>query len=149
MLPFKRDYISKLLKEQHLPAIEKAKFMETEFDNLFVKYIQTIHINEAVNMNDNLLIGKLWLNLYFLFSDAEDEIMKKYCAEQALPRLKTAYDEETLDDYSKQCIAFTIANLSALFGTLEDAKKFYGIALVGKDSDIKSHALRMREHLQK
>ena len=150
MLPFKRDHINKLLNEQYLPAIEKAEFAETEFDKLFIWYIQTIHINEAVNMNDNLLIGKLWLDLYWLFADAVDEKMEKYCAEKALPYLKAAYEEGAIpDDYSKQCIALTITSLSALHGTIEDAKKYCGLAIAGKDSDIRSHALRMRESLQK
>ena len=148
MLPFKRDHISKLLKEQHIPAIEKANNLTSELDKLFINYIQAIHINEAVNMNDDLLIGKLWLNLYWIFADYNHEDMKSYCSHKALPLLKSAYEGNAIsDDYSKQCIALTIADLSAQYGSMDDAKKFCGFALVGKDTDIRSHALRLRERI--
>ena len=61
MLPFKRDLIKRVFNEQHDPALAAHTGLNSPFDQLFLRYIQAIHINEAVNSNDSLLIGKLWL----------------------------------------------------------------------------------------
>lgn len=148
MIPFKRERIKKLLKEQHKPAIEKADFLETPFDMLFVKYIQAIHINEAVNMNDNLLIGKLWLDLYWLFCDAADERMARYCSEKAAARLKKAVDnDEISDDYSKQSFALSLANLLSQNGQTEEAVRMCEIAESGSDKQLKAYAIKLNEQL--
>ena len=150
MLPFKRDHINKLLTEQHIPAIEKAESLNSEFDKLFISYLQAIHINEAVNKNDGLLLGRLWLDLYWLSADADDETMKKYCSEKALKLLKTAYEENAIpDDNSKQSIALTIANLSEKYGSIDDAKKYCALAVTGKDVEVRTHAQYLRDRLQK
>ena len=148
MMPFKRETIKKLLKEQHVPVIENAKHLDTMFDQLFLRYIQAIHINEAVNMNDSLLIGRLWLNLYWLLTDANDEAMSKYCAEKAAPLLAKAYEDNTItDEYSKQIISLTIASLYALCGSKDEAKKFCELAVGGEDSELRGHAMRLRERI--
>lgn len=148
MLPFKREYIKRILKEQHDPVIEKSTFLKSNFDHLFLSYIQAIHINESVNANDFLLIGKLWLNLYWLFEDAADEQMEKYCAEKASGFLGKAYDEGKIpEEKSRQSIALSLANLHALCGRRDDALKMCGAVIDGSDKQLVNYAYKLKERL--
>ena len=148
MLPFKREYIRRILTEQHDPVIEQSTFLQTPFDQLFLSYIQAIHINEAVNMSDTLLIGRLWLNLYWLFDDAADDNMKKYCAEKAEENLSKAYSENKIpDENSRQSIALSLANLYALCGKRDDALKMCEDAAKGADKQLVIYAYKLKERL--
>lgn len=146
MLPFKRDYIKRILKEQHTPALNKAVDLTTPFDHLFLQYIQAIHINEAVNVSDNLLIGKLWLGLYWLFDDAADPNMQMYCAKKAVDYLAKAVAEEAIpDDYSRQSICLTLANLYNFVGNKTEAEKMCVKVIEGEDKQLKSFAYTLKE----
>ena len=115
---------------------------------MFLRYIRAIHINEAVNMNDDLLIGRLWLDLYWFLTDAGDEAMSRYCAEKAAPLLAKAYEDNSItDEYSKQMIALSIASLYALCGSKDEAKKFCEFAVGGEGSELRAHAIRLRERI--
>ena len=141
MLSFKKEFIKRILKEQHNPVILKANSLNTPFDHLFVKYIQAIHINEACNANDNTLIGKLWLNLYWLFDDAADDNMKLYCGEKAAAYLPKAIEDESLSDkQSVQSFALTLANIYTQLGQTESAKRMQDIAINGEDAQLKAFA---------
>ena len=145
MLPFKKEFIKRLLEEQHTPALEKAVQLVTPFDHLFLKYIQAIHINEACNANDYTLIGKMWLNLYWLFDDAADETMKLYCGERASENLSSAIAENMItDDYSRQSIALTVTNIYLALGKTDEAKKMCEIATAGEDGQLKSFAYSLK-----
>lgn len=149
MLPFKRDYIKRILKEQHTPALNAATELVSPFDHLFLRYIQAIHINEAVNVSDNLLIGKLWLGLYWLFDDAADPNMQRYCAEKAVAHLSKAHADESIPDaYSRQSIALTIANLYNFIGNTDEAKKMCTKAIDGEDKQLKNFAYALEKQLQ-
>lgn len=146
----KREDIKDILSKQQVPVIEKSTDLTTEFDQLFLRYLQAIHINEAVNMNDHLLIGRLWLNLHWLFTDAKDEGMKRYCAEKAAPLLKRAFEENMItDEYSKQSVALTISCLYTLCQVNDEARKFCEIAINGEDENIKTLAMRQKARIPK
>ncbi len=145
MLPFKKTFIQRILKEQHKPVIELAYNYNTPFDQLFLKYIQAIHINEACNANDYTLIGKMWLNLYWLFDDAADEKMKLYCAERAADYLSKAIEEDMIPDaYSRQSIALTLTNIYLELDKKDYAKKMSEIAVNGEDGQLKSLAYAIK-----
>ena len=115
---------------------------------MFLRYIRAIHINEAVNMNDNLLIDRLWFDLYRLLTDASDGAMSRYCAEKAAPLLAEAYEDNTITDkYSKRMVALSIASLYALHGSKDEAKKFCELAVGGEGSELRAHAIRLRERI--
>lgn len=148
MLPFKREFIRRILKEQHDPVIEQSVFLKTPFDHLFLKYIQAIHINQAVNMNDSFLIGKLWLNLHWLFEDAADDAMSRFCGEQAAEFLSKAYSENKIpDENSRQSIALSLANLHAQSGRKNDALKMCEEAAKGEDKQLVTYALMLKDRL--
>lgn len=148
MLPFKRDFIKRILKEQHTPVIGRAGELNTPFDQLFLRYIQAIHINESVNASDNLLIGKLWLGLYWLFDDAADLDMKLYCAEKSSDFLARAVAENAIpDEYSCQSLTLTLANLFAATGKKEDALKMCNAAINGEDKQLKNLAYTFKDNL--
>lgn len=148
MLPFKRELIKRILKEQHEPALENHTQLKTPFDQLFLRYLEAIHINEAINFNDNLMIGKLWLNLYWLFIDAEDEDMRKYCARNAVGLLAKALESHAVsDNYAAQRYQVTTANLYAELGDKKSAVKWCDEAVSGEDASLKKFALTLKNGL--
>ncbi len=145
---FTKDVIRKVLTEQHIPVLGKATNLTTPFDHLFLRYIQAIHINESVNCGDVLLIGKLWLGLYWLFDDAADESMKMYCAKKAAEFLFQAVNEQKIPDaYSRQSIALTLANLFVAIGQKDNAQKMCMIVLNGEDKQLKNFAYTLKDSL--
>ncbi len=105
-----KENIRQTLKEQHIPALRQRPDLKSPFDRLIIHYLQTIHINRTAN--DNLLTGRLWLNLYWLFNDAADPLMKSYCAEKSAAAFSDALSlEEIPDEESRLAIASVIENL--------------------------------------
>ena len=148
MIPFKREFIKRILKEQHDPVIEEKKFLSTPFDHLVLRYLQAIHINEAVNASDNILIGTLWLDLYWLACDAADEQLALFFAENSSQKLKKAIDSNEIADEAVKCsLALTLAHLLALTGKADDAVKYCDIAAASSDSAVKTQAYRLKENI--
>ena len=145
MIPFKKEFIKQLLHEQHDPVLQAHNNLNTPFDQLFLRYLRAIHINEAINAEDNLLIGRLWLNLYWLFDDAGDEKMKLYCAEQASGFLEKAISgNETKEAYAQQTLSLSLANLYAVLGKKDKAVQMCAAVIDGEDGALKrlGHVLR-------
>lgn len=148
MMPFKRELIKRVLKEQHEPVLENHSQLKTPFDQLFLRYLEAIHINEAINVGDHLLLGKLWLNLFYLFVDAEDEVMKKYCAERSAALLKEALENGSVTDkIAIQLYSLTLANLYNEIGDRKSAVKWCDDAIGGEDSSIKKFGLTFKNCL--
>lgn len=145
MIPFKREIIKRTLREQHDPVLKEYNRFNTPFDQLVLHYLQAIHINEAVNMEDHLLIGRLWLNLYWLFEDAGDERMKLYCAERSVSVLdETIMNNEIEDAYALQSLSLSMANLCVALGYRDKALQMCGKVIDGEDGSLKKlgHVLR-------
>ncbi len=148
MIPFKREFIKRILKEQHNPVIEDKKFLSTPFDQLVLKYLQAIHINEAVNASDNLLIGTLWLNLYWLACDAADDTLALFFAQQASEKLEKALGSNAVTDALVKCkLALTLAHLLIITGKPTEAAKYCDIAATSEDSTIKTQAYSLKERI--
>ena len=148
MIPFKRDYIKRILEEQHVPVLKEATDLDTPFDHLFLRYLRAIHINEATNAEDNLLLGKLWLGLYWLFSDAADPAMKHYCAEKASGYLSKAIAEGMITDaYSRQSITLTLANLYYAVDKKNEAAGMCDLVIQGEDKQLKNFAYTLKDSL--
>lgn len=110
ILPQEKEHVRQILKEQHIPAIQRRPELKSPFDHLFIHYLQAIHINRTAN--DNLLIGRLWLNLYWLFDDAVDPLMKGYCAKKSASAFSAALSaDEIPDEESRLAISGVIENL--------------------------------------
>ncbi len=148
IMSFKKDAVKKILEEQHYPVIEEKKELCTPFDRLVLRYFQAIHINESVNAGDNALIGTLWLNLYWLASDAGDEQLSLYCARNASDKLKKAIDDKEISDKTaRDSLALTLTHLFAAAGRNDEAKAYCEIATESKDNEIKIRAYRLKETL--
>lgn len=146
MLPFKRDLIKRVLKEQHDPVLAARTNLTSPFDQLFRKYIQAIHINEAVNSNDELLIGRLWLDLYWLFEDAADDTMKLYCARKAAALLALALEKGVIDDkYALQSMQMSLANIYSVIGDRENAVKMCDLVIEGENGQLKKYAYTLMD----
>lgn len=141
MLPFKKELIKRILHEQHDPVLRKHTDLNTPFDQLVLSYLQAIHINEAVNSANHLLIGRLWLNLYWLFEDAGDDRMKLYCAERSAGFLEKAISDKATDDaYALQSLSLSAAALYAALGKKEEAARMCEKAIDGEDGTLKKFA---------
>ncbi|MBP1544113.1 MAG: DUF2225 domain-containing protein, partial [Oscillospiraceae bacterium] len=150
MIPFKREFIKRILKEQHNPVIEEKKFLSTPFDQLVLKYLQAIHINESVNAADNVLIGTLWLDLYCLATDSADDDLSMFFAKNAAEKLKKAMTAGEIADGEVKCsIALTLSHLLLLTGSVKDAAEFCEIAAGSEDSTVKKQAYAFREQIAK
>lgn len=150
MIPFKREFIKRILKEQHNPVIEEKKFLSTPFDQLVLKYLQAIHINESVNAADNVLIGSLWLDLYWLACDAADDDLAMFFAQNAATKLQKAVTSGEVSDAAIKCsLALTVANLMQVTGNTAEAYKFCDIAAESPDNTVKTQAYTFKEGIGK
>ncbi|MBQ9699989.1 MAG: DUF2225 domain-containing protein [Lachnospiraceae bacterium] len=138
--------IRKVLKDEHTPVIENPADKRTAFDNLVLHYLQAIHINEVINGNDNAIIGKLWLYLYWLGKDSGDNKFADYCANKAIEKLKAAIDEKQIDDATSRCsIALSLGNLLMYKQINMQAMKYVEMALECVDDTIRNCAEQFRD----
>ncbi len=148
-IPFKKEFIKKLLSEKMDPVMQSCggNFNST-FDQLFLRYLRAIYINEATNSEDNLLIGRLWLNLYWLFKDIGDEKMKLYCANQASGYLNNAISHNQTDDaYAQQTLSLSLANLYAVLGKKDKTIQMCDMVINGEDGALKRLGYILRDSL--
>lgn len=77
------------------------------FDELVFHYYQAIHLNECINGKAVLLLGKLWLYLHWLYSDADDTQMAEYTRERAISLYEQAINDSIrvlrTPDAQQQC----------------------------------------------
>ena len=150
IMSFKRESVKKILEEQHYPVIEEKKESCTAFDNLVIRYLQAIHINESINAADNVLIGTLWLNIYWLACDIGDEQFALYCAQNASEKLQKAIMDNEVRELQIKCsLSLTEAHLMLKIGKTEDAIKFIDIASESTDSTVKMQAYTLKESVGK
>lgn len=148
MMPFKRELIKRILREQHEPVLEQHHDLKTPFDQLVIRFLEAIHINEAVNASDDLLIGRLWLGLYWLFDEVEDDAMKKYAAKNSAPKLEKALKSNAVtDDYAKRRYQLTTAILYSEIDDKKSALKLCNAALETDNGDLKKFALEFKNGL--
>lgn len=148
MIPFKKELIKRILTEQHDPELKAHSSFNSPFDQLFFRYLQAIHLNEAINADDSLLIGRLWLNLYRLFDDAGDEKMKLYSAEKASAYLEKAISENKVDDpYALQTFNLSLAHLFSALGKKDKAAQTCKKVIDGDDGALKKLGYLLRDSL--
>lgn len=144
------EKIRHLLKEEHTPIVEQKDAKRTEFDALVLKYLQAINLNEHMHGNDNVLLGSLWLKLYWLAKDSGDEKFTKYCAHKAIEKLQEAIDNEEIEDKVNKCsIALSLANLLELEDKDQEASNYSAFALDCPEEKIVTCAIEFRDKLSK
>lgn len=144
------EKLRNLLRDQHLPIVENNTALKSDLDRLVLKYLQAININENFNSSDNTLIGTLWMNLYWLSKDANDEKFAKYCAAKAIEKYMAAIDGNEIFDKTGKCtIALSLTNLLIYTGQGSKASKYCEISIECPDEKIKKRALKVWEVLGK
>ena len=148
--PSEHEGIKQLLKIEHTPEIEKKlDLFKTKYDALVLKYLQAIHINERINQEDDILIGTLWLNLYWIGIDGGDDKFTLYCAKNAIDRLTDALNgEQTIDEISKSLLAISLGNLLVYVDRKSEAMKYCLMALSCKDDGVRECAIKFRNTLE-
>lgn len=61
------------------------------FDHVIISYYRAIHLNECVNDQNGLLLGKLWRQLGWLYADAGEAELEAICRHKALPYYEAAF----------------------------------------------------------
>ena len=148
--PNEVERIHKILKEEHMPILYQKDVKRSEFDMLVLRYLQAIHLNEHIRGNDNTLIGSLWLKLYWLTKDSGDGKFMKFCATKAVEKIRTAIDNEEIEDKFNRCtMSLSLANLLELEGDDEAASNYSAMALDCPNEKILNCVVSYREKLSK
>ena len=145
MNPFKKDMIKRVLTEKHEAVIKEYSEYISPFDLLFLRYIRAIHINLSVNPEDNLLVGRLWQNLYWLFEESDDKGMMFYTAQQAANYLAKALErEEIQDEPSLHSIELSLASLYTVLGNTDAARELCDRVIRCDDNQLKKFAYEIK-----
>ena len=91
------ELIRRTLEKDQLPVIG-ASNKKAPFDRLVQRYLQAIHLNEVINRREYVGIGMLWMNLYRLSREVEDDRFAKYCAQRAVKKFRTVLDAGQISD---------------------------------------------------
>lgn len=147
---FEHEVVEGVVAKEQRPVAKQGKENRSEFDNLVVRYLQAIHINEHINPGANALIGGMWRNLYWLSKDAEDENFASYCARKAADKLKAAIEgNEIPNSNDKAAIALVLASLMFYCGGSADIPEYVRIGLDCTNERIKENATILQERLNK
>lgn len=145
MNPFKKDLIQRVLTEKHEAVMKEHADLESPFDLLFLRYIRAIHINRTVDPGNNLLIGRLWLNLYWLFEDSDDKGMWFYAARKASEYLAKALEKgEVPDEHSIHSLELTLASLYTVLSNKPAAAALCDNVLKCDDNQLKKFAYEIK-----
>ena len=148
MNPFKMDLIQRVLTEKHEPVMKEHADLESPFDQLFIRYIRAIHINRTVDPENDLLIGRLWLNLYWLFEDSDDKGMWFYSARKAIEYLSKAVEKGQIpDEHSLHSIELTLASLHVVLDNKPAAIELCERVLKYNDNQLKKFAYEIRGNM--
>lgn len=121
------NIVKKMVQEEN--EYYKKQFIPmSRIDDIMFRYYKAIHINQCFNRKNSLLLGKLWLNLYWLYQEVGDEVMIAYSRKQALEYYKETYDSVSsflTSVGNKQRCAALIGELSYIEGDLEASKYYF------------------------
>ncbi len=132
-----RELIQKTLKKEQLPVIQSSN-KKSPFDLLVQRYLQAIHLNEVIDPGKYIRIGTLWLNLYWLSRETEDDRFAKYCAQRAVKKFRVVLDAGQVSDVADRgYAALALANLlEYLEMDQEDIPEYCAIAAECKEEKM-------------
>ncbi len=145
------DKLKIVLKTQHALVIKKNEdILKSAFDNVILSYLQAIHINETMNLDDKATIGILWLNLHLACKDAGDIKLSTHCARNAIKKLRVLIDDDSIADSDEKAqISLCVASLLKLIGQKASAEEYCDVAIENaKDGNIKLRAQKFKEELK-
>ena len=147
--PTQKNMIKRVLKEKHKKVLSEYSEYNSPFDLMFLRYIRAIHINLSINPDNNLQIGKLWLNLCWLFEDSEDKGMWYYTARQASEYLTKALEQDEIhDETSIHSIELTLASLYCVLGYKDLAVELCEKVLKFNNNQLKKFAFEIRAQVR-
>lgn len=142
----RKDFILRIINDYQNPEIDKlSQKINSPFDRMMINYLKAIHVTEACDLGSQVFIGKLWLSMYWLFDDANDEDMKKYCAEKVIEYLyPSIINNDIEDEYSYQSTALTLAKLCQYTDKNDKAAEMRDVASKGRNYQIRVYAEDMK-----
>lgn len=143
---FEFELVKQVLEKEHRPIVESRIAKRNAYDELVMRYLQAIHINEYINAGGDVLIGGLWRNLYWLAKEAGEVEFALICAKKTIEKYKKALEENQFRD--EQGRAAAAMTLSALLINCKEGKesiKYLDMAVQSSDERIKNNALKLKE----
>lgn len=122
-----KDRIKEVVLEEKR-YMSEYKGLKTPFDRAIANYYRALHFNLCLNGRDRKLLAKLWIYLYWLYSDADNAEMAKYCRDKSLEYYCAVYNGDLtyLDtEFSKQQCALIIGELYYENKEYEKAGRYY------------------------
>lgn len=137
-----REVIEKTLEKEQLPVLERCN-KKAPFDRLVQTYLQAIHLNEVMNPTEYVKTGMLWMNLYWLSREVDDDRFAKYCAQKAVKKFRVVLDAGLVAEMEERAYtALALANLlEYLEMDQEDIPEYCMIAAESGEERIR-HALQ-------
>jgi hypothetical protein len=139
-----KDKIKNLLKSDHARALSNCNMDDNSIDSLIIKHLFAININENVNKDDDVLIGALWRNIFWLCKDIGNEKFAKICAYNALEKLRKVLDKEQINDNSKGYIALNVVALLKYMSMDEYTDKYLSMACISSDVNVRRVAFILK-----
>lgn len=139
-----RELVKATLEREQLPVLNLCD-KRAPFDLLVRQYLQAIHLNQIIDRGNYVRIGKLWMNLYWLSREVDDDRFAKYCARQAVKKFRALMDAEQIPDpKDKSAVALVLASLLLYLDTdQEEAMEYCSIAAESSDPQIKAQVRRL------
>ena len=100
---------------------------------IFLKYYIMLYIEEHSNPSP-IKLAKIWLNLYWLYEDVGDEVMKKYAFDKTCEFYKYAYYKSniTLSKTEELRLGILVAELTGENGGMEESYRLLSKIIVDK-----------------
>lgn len=135
---------------QQTATISSYKNISSEFDRLVLSYLQAININEALYDSDNVLIGSMYMNLYWLCDGEMDKRFVNYCAKNAVKKFRVAIDDEQISDNEvKGRVAFYLSSLLVHLDMYRDALEYLNLAILCPDQNVRKFAQALKKSIDK
>ena len=146
---FEFEVVEKLLRNEHKPIVEARLERRSDFDWLVLRYLQAININEHINPGENVLIGGMWRNLYWLSKDVSDVEFAKYCAQKVIEKYRAAIDGSEFADITSKCTtALSLVGFLMYSSEEKDILKYANIAIECPDARIKNRAMQIKARFE-
>lgn len=147
---FEYEVVNNLLTKEHKPVVESRIEKRSDFDVLVMRYLQAININEHINPGDNVLIGGMWRNIFWLCKDISEMDFAAYSAKKATEKFKAAFEENQFADViSKTTTALSLASILVYIREYDDALQYADMAVECTDEKIKNKAMQIQAHIQR
>jgi len=113
-------------------------FEKIDADTIFARLYLALAFTHLCYDSSEMLDGRLWLNISWMYRDCGDLEMEIYAIKKALEAYNTVYERYNLSKKVEQSVCLIVGELNYKLENIEEAKKFFFIAKSneGGDTDV-------------